>query len=453
MSQGSQIRQGVSEARDAPKRAFVLLQRKTDLSRSRLLTGRQSARLTKRTDLLVRRMAAGDTPAPEPPALLPVVPAVPPPESAAPPPPAPPESAPPPTGRTSSPPGAGRLIRRKAAAPPAERPPDSGLRPEFIFDCEHCQQRIDATGFAMFAATQCPACSGLNPVPGRLDHYLLREALGEGGMGVVYRARDEHLHRDVALKIIRRDLLRDAGTAAQFVREARAAARLNHPNIVHIYAIGDIAGDPYIVMELLSRVRLDTLLAGGQPLPELLVMYTAYDMIRALDAARMAGLVHGDIKPANVLYNGHGQAKLIDFGLASFFQEKRGELWGTPLYMAPEKILQQGEDWRSDQFSLGLTLWTACAGRAPFDGKDTAEILRAILNEPLPDLGGPRPGIDATLQSVIARMCAKDPAERFAEYEEPLRLLKQGIMEARRALAGNLSFPPGLEPLQHREVG
>ena len=448
MSQGSQIRQGVSEARDAPKRAFILLQRKTDLSRSRLLTGRQSARLTKRTDLLVRRMAAGDTPAPESPAILPIAAAVPSPEPTAPPP-----SAAPPSGQTVSPPGAGRLIRRKAVAPPVERTPESGLRPEFVFECEHCQQRIDATGFSMFAATQCPACSGLNPVPGRLDHYLLREALGEGGMGVVYRARDEHLHRDVALKIIRRDLLRDAGTAAQFVREARAAARLNHPNIVHIYAIGDIAGDPYIVMELLTKVRLDTLLVGGQPLPELLVMYTAYDMVRALDAARMAGLVHGDIKPANVLYNGHGQAKLIDFGLASFFKEKRGELWGTPLYMAPEKILQQGEDWRSDQFSLGLTLWTACAGRAPFDGKDTAAILRAILHDPLPDLGGPRPGIDPVLVSVIARMCAKDPNERYAEYEEPLRQLKQGNMEQRRTMAGNLAFPAGLEPLLHREVG
>ena len=447
MSQGSQIRQGVSEWSDPPKRAFVLLQRKTDLSRSRLLTGRQSARLAKRTEMLVRRMAAGDTPAAEAPPILPVIPVSPSPDPVSPPPTVPPAS------QTLSPPGAGRLIRRKVAAPPAERPPESGLRPEFIFECEHCQQRIDATGFAMFAATQCPACSGLNPVPGRLDHYLLREALGEGGMGVVYRARDEHLHRDVALKIIRRDLLRDAGTAAQFVREARAAARLNHPNIVHIYAIGDIAGDPYIVMELLSKVRLDTLLAGGQSLPELLVMYTAYDMIRALDAARMAGLVHGDIKPANVLYNGHGQAKLIDFGLASFFQEKRGELWGTPLYMAPEKILQQGEDWRSDQFSLGLTLWTACTGRAPFDGKDTADILRAILHEPLPDLDGSRPGIDATLQSVISRMCAKDPAERYADYDEPLRQLKHCIMEQRQALAGNLHFPAGLEPLQNREVG
>ena len=121
--------------------------------------------------------------------------------------------------------------------------------------------------------------------------------------------------------------------------------------------------------------------------------------------------------------------------------------------MAPEKILQQGEDWRSDQFSLGLTLWTACTGRAPFDGKETSDILRAILNEPLPDLRGARPGLDATLQAVIARMCAKDPAERYGEYEEPLRQLKHCIMEQRQALAGNLHFPAGLEPLLNREVG
>ena len=117
MSQGSQIRQGVSELSDPPKRAFVLLQRKTDLSRSRLLTGRQSARLTKRTEMLVRRLAAGDTPAPEAPPIPPVIPV-----SASPAPPAPPPPAPP-AGQTSSPPGAGRLIRRKAAAPSAERPP------------------------------------------------------------------------------------------------------------------------------------------------------------------------------------------------------------------------------------------------------------------------------------------------------------------------------------------
>ncbi len=491
MSNDGPFRPGFPPRRDAPEPAVPVLRMKSDLSRTHLVTARISGKLTLRTGLLVRRMAvdtlpgraraAGGIPAPPRPASCrsgcpgagpasrpararvplphPSELSAPPARRRLPPPPRPSEPArlrPPPTPPPRT---VGSVLRRRVpAAVPATPPPapaaeGTGLHPEFIFDCEHCRQRIDASGMALFEVVQCPACEGHNAVPGRLDHYLLREPLGEGGMGVVYRARDEHLHRDVALKIIRRDLLRDDTTAAQFVREARAAARLNHPHIVHVYAIGDLRGDPYIVMELLTRIRLDTLMADGKPLPELLLLYTAYDMARALDSARRAGVVHGDIKPANVLYNEHGQAKLIDFGLATFFQERRGEMWGTPLYMAPERVLQKGEDWRSDQFSLGITLWYAHTGRPPFDGRTPSEILRAIVNDPLPDLAAARPGVDLVSAEIIARMCAKDPAARYPDYDEPLRLLRQRILEHKRSLSAPIPYPAGLEVLETREVG
>ena len=466
-----------------------VLRMKSDLSRTHLVTARISGKLTLRTGLLVRRMAVDTSPVAQG---LPVdpratvagvvperVPLEPPPPPAPParavalphppkppvtvreptPPAVPPVASPPASSAAETPAKKSGLLRRRSLAPvpvaptPAPVVDGLGLHPEFIFDCEHCRQRIDATGMVLFEVVQCPACEAHNAVPGRLDHYLLRESLGEGGMGTVYRARDEHLHRDVALKIIRRDLLRDDTTAAQFVREARAAARLNHPHIVHVYAIGDLRGDPYIVMELLTRIRLDTLMADGKKLPELLLLYTAYDMVRALDSARRAGVVHGDIKPANVLYNEHGQAKLIDFGLATFFQERRGEMWGTPLYMAPERVLQKGEDWRSDQFSLGITLWYAFAGRPPFDGRTPTEILRAIVNDPLPDLATARVGVDPVAAELIARMCAKDPGARFPDYDEPLRLLRQRILEHKRSLSAPIPYPAGLEVLETREVG
>lgn len=414
------LRRAVPRARESGPDAArgVVLRLKTVEDQAALARRRESRQISLRSGLLLARLAAPDI---------------------TPPPPAPAQRLPESTGAAPSAP-ATAPARALTACP--------------LFECESCGQALESDGMAAFEALICPSCGRQSNVPARLDHYQLLEVLGEGGMGTVYRARDEHLHRPVAVKLIRRDLIRDGLTAAQLVKEARAAARLNHPNIVHIYAIGDISGDPYIVMELLSRYRLDALIAEGKPLPELLVLFTAHDLLKALQAAREAGLVHGDIKPGNVLYNQTGHAKLIDFGLASFLNEERAEVWGTPAYLAPEKVLRRSEDWRSDQFSLGATLWHALAGKPAFDGPDPKAIIRSILHDPLPDLAAAAPGLRPETVDLITRMCAKEPENRLADYAEPIRLLKRLILEARDRMPAGAPAPgPGLDMLEHREVG
>jgi serine/threonine protein kinase/tetratricopeptide (TPR) repeat protein len=261
--------------------------------------------------------------------------------------------------------------------------------------------------------------------PRRIGHYAIARKLGEGGMGVVYAARDEKLERTVALKTMR-SLAPDENARKRFWREAKAAASVNHPNVCQLYEIGEDGGELFIAMELLEGESLaDRLLRGPLSVSEVVPIGTG--MLAALSALHAKGIVHRDLKPSNVFLSVHG-VKLLDFGLArptdpdlarSLGSAENlthtGMIVGTPRYMAPEQVTGEALDARSDLFSAGAILFEMLAGRPAFAGRNVVEILHATLHEQPPALTG-SPAV-AAADRVIRRALAKKPADRPASAE------------------------------------
>ena len=259
-------------------------------------------------------------------------------------------------------------------------------------------------------------------MPARLGHYRIERQLGAGGMGVVYAAHDEKLHRAVAVKTIA-GVGRDEERRERFWREARLAASVNHPNICQIYEIGDAAGTLFIAMELLEGTPLsDQLKQGAMSVDETLRI--GRGMLSALSALHARGIVHRDLKPSNVFLTPHG-VKLLDFGVARSTAALDSEaptalthanaVIGTPRYMAPEQAIGDPVDGRSDLFSTGAILFEMLAGRPAFDGKTVVAVLQATLNEEPPALSG-SPSV-AAIDRVIRRALAKKPVDRPASAE------------------------------------
>ncbi|MBQ6925287.1 MAG: protein kinase [Kiritimatiellae bacterium] len=250
----------------------------------------------------------------------------------------------------------------------------------------------------------------------KIDNYELEKCLGTGGMGTVYKARDEKLDRVVALKVMIKDLRSDPSILDAFRKEARAVAKLNHPNIAQIYSFGESDGKPYIVMEYVAGEHFDSLVFSPEPLDQARVMKTGMDIACGLQVAADAGLVHGDIKPENIVFDDHGVPKLLDFGIASASNAKSTEIWGTPYYIAPEKLRRQRVDFRSDIYCLGATLYHALTKHPPFDGDDVRMVLRARLEGPPPPLSTYRPDIDPEVEAIVGRMLQTDPSDRYPTY-------------------------------------
>ena len=244
----------------------------------------------------------------------------------------------------------------------------------------------------------------------RVSHYRIEERLGSGGMGVVYRATDTRLQRDVALKFLPLTWSNTGTAQARFEREARAAAALNHPNICTVYEVGEHEGRPFIAMELLEGQTLKDRIAGAEgPLGLNEIVDIASQVADALDAAHAAGIVHRDIKPANIFITPRGVAKVLDFGLAKLMATEAGDAgsaFGTLPYMSPEQILDLQVDGRTDVFALGVVMYEMAAGRRPFHGESQRELKAAILGQSPPPL-------DSPISSIIAQSLAKDPAKRF----------------------------------------
>jgi serine/threonine protein kinase len=263
-------------------------------------------------------------------------------------------------------------------------------------------------------------------VPARIGHYAITRKLGEGGMGVVYAARDERLERAVAVKTMSSPLVGDETARKRFWREARAAASVNHPNVCHIYEIGEHGDELFIAMELLEGEALADRLRRG-PLSVSETVPIGLGVLAALQALHARGIVHRDLKPSNIFLTPHG-LKLLDFGLArpsdpelarslSSVTEltRTGMLMGTPHYMAPEQVTGEPLDGRTDLFATGAILFEMLAGRPPFGGHNVVEILHATLHEQPPALTG-SPAV-AAADRVIRRALAKRPAERPASAE------------------------------------
>jgi len=284
--------------------------------------------------------------------------------------------------------------------------------------CPACATSIDTGDAEPLARVECPNCGEKVRAERIFDHFVIVETLGVGGMGTVYKARDTLLDRFVALKLLRKDLEGGLDETAHLQQEARMAASVNHPNIVQIFSSGTDHGQFYLVMELVERGSLDDFIEQHTRLPEEQVLEAGIQTAKGLRAAYAKGLIHRDVKPANILFANEHMAKVGDFGLAGIAAEVRGEIWGTPYYVAPERLNNQPEDFRSDIYSLGATLFHALAGKAPIEGEtNSATELRALKNQPLL-LSVVAPEVSTDTARVLQRMIAPEPAQRFSSYDE-----------------------------------
>lgn len=279
------------------------------------------------------------------------------------------------------------------------------------------------------------------PTPSDFGHFVLERELGHGGMGGVYLARDKMLDRKVAIKVMLKSLGADPAFVERFQREAQAAARLNHPNIAQIYSFGQENGMPYIAMELVSGGSLDKEMeANPGTMDPVRVMKVGQQVADALALAAEQGLVHGDVKPENVLFDADGNAKLVDFGLAAM-QGDSSEIWGTPYYISPEKVRRQKIDYRADIYSLGGTLYHALTGVAPFEGEDATEVVKARFNGPPRKPSEVRADLPPDLDPIIMRMLEVEPSMRYPTYQSLLGDFKRFLSKMGSGKTSKMAAP------------
>ncbi|HSP13495.1 MAG TPA: protein kinase [Thermoanaerobaculia bacterium] len=280
----------------------------------------------------------------------------------------------------------------------------------------------------------------------QLGHFRLLGKLGAGGMGVVFRARDERLHRDVAIKVLSSDTFEDASARARLTREAQMAAALNHPNICVIHEIGEASGQTYIAMEYIEGETLADRLVRRRMTPREVIRYGA-QIVDAISHAHERNVVHRDLKPGNVIVAPDNRLKVLDFGLAKELGEKHdtdgttdamltqpGTVRGTVAYMAPEQLRGSSADARSDIWAMGVMLHEMASGSRPFDGKTWPELSSAILTSPPQPLP---PDVPKDLAAVIGRCLAKDPADRYQRSGE----LRAALDTVAAALAASETAP------------
>jgi uncharacterized RDD family membrane protein YckC len=318
----------------------------------------------------------------------------------------------------------------------------------------------------------------------QLDHFVIERPLGHGGMGTVYLAHDISLDRKVAIKMMH-SASAEPQHQQRLLREARAQAGLNHPSIVHIYYIGRRdtgargGGPLFFAMEYVRGESLDDGLERGERLDPERARRDMLEVAKGLRAARQQGIIHRDIKPSNLLRDPNGPLKIADFGLAKPLQAnvdtkitQQGALLGSPLYMAPEQARADELDHRTDMYALGASFFHLMAGRPPYEGNTSLEVIAKHLSEPVPSLTEARPDVPPQLEEIIGRLMAKDPSHRFADYDELIAALESAAPREStyagfwiRAAAASidallggglialLGWPGGLVHLLHVTVG
>ncbi len=287
-----------------------------------------------------------------------------------------------------------------------------------------------------------------------LGRYRIDGRLGEGAMADVYRAFDPGIGRTVAIKVLKPDYGRDPELGERFLREARAAGALNHPNIATIYDVGEAQGVAYIAMELIEGQPLDTLLQEQGRLPYERVLALGQQLASALDYAHKAGVVHRDVKPSNILLSADGRtAKLLDFGVARIGEidvsgaEGRlartqvGQMIGTPRYMSPEQALGIPVDRRSDLFSLGVVLYEMVTGKVAFPGMGLATLAIQISQERVEPIARSVADCPPGLRFVIDKLLAKKPDQRFADGDAVYQALTREIAATGEASTGRRGLP------------
>ena len=311
--------------------------------------------------------------------------------------------------------------------------------------CPNCAALVDITDQEPLSKFHCPMCGTAMRANRQYNHFAIIEALGQGGMGTVYKALDRNLNRMVALKLLRRELSADENYILKLEDEARITASINHPFVVKVFTFGSDHGQYYIAMELVDKGTLDDLMQLQNRIAELQVLQVGLQVASGLQAAHERGLIHRDVKPGNILFADAHTAKITDFGLALLAEHEadaRGEIWGTPYYIAPEKLNNEPEDFRSDIYSLGGTLFHAVAGRPPFEAESASLVALKHLKSRAVSLQAFAPDVSSETAYVINRMLHKDPNQRYGSYGELIDHFRYAI----DTLSANTGKPRAARP-------
>jgi serine/threonine protein kinase len=262
-------------------------------------------------------------------------------------------------------------------------------------------------------------------------NYQLERELGQGGMGTVYLAKDSGLNRYVALKILRSDLGDDPSFSRKFLEEVEVTASLAHPNIIRVFTLGEQEGRLYLVMEHLDEPSLENRMDKQTKVSEREVLEIGIGIASALQFAHEeTGLIHRDIKPGNILFGRGNIPKLADFGLAAGARSALGqqdEIWGTPYYVSPERLLREPEDIRSDIYSLGATLYHAMAGRPPFEAETAEEVAKRHISDRPPPLRSLCPNAQEQTVLTLDKCLAKKTEARWRTYIELISQLADAL--------------------------
>jgi hypothetical protein len=293
---------------------------------------------------------------------------------------------------------------------------------------------------------------------GRLGHYDVLEVVGQGGTGVVFRALDDKLQRVVAIKALVPQIATIRAARQRFEREARAAAAVTHDNVINIHAVEDAGPVPYMVMQFIDGPTLQQKLDETGQLSLKEILRIGLQIAEGLAAAHRHGLIHRDVKPANILMeNGIERVKLTDFGLARSGDDasltQSGIVAGTPMYMSPEQTEGEPVDFRSDLFSLGSVLYAMCSGRPPFRARTTVAVLKRVCEETPRPIREINPDLPAWLEELVARLHAKDPAERGASAQAVADLLAWHLAELQQGGTPRAAGSPAFANRPHPKPG
>src|SRR6058998_2476527 len=302
-------------------------------------------------------------------------------------------------------------------------------------ECIHCHTPLPensrycfACGADVSGGDAAPSTSSVDVLRERLQRliegrYRIERLLGKGGMGAVFLAHDLTLERDVAIKVLPPDVAQDEQIVRRFQQEAKTAAKLDHPNIIPIYRVESEGGLNYFVMKYVSGTSLEDLLDQKQPLPVPEIQRILWEAACALGHAHQRGVVHRDVKPANIMFDHDGRAMLTDFGISKALQAATGftatgMIIGTPHYMAPEQAKGGTVDGRADEYSLAVVGYRMISGELPYTGDSVHTILYKHIFEEVPSVGAKRSDTPPFLTAAISRALSKEPEQRFTTMEE-----------------------------------
>jgi serine/threonine protein kinase len=307
------------------------------------------------------------------------------------------------------------------------------------FQCIHCNGIVSIDDTELGQHVGCGHCEEIVQVPTSkfapqsvIDDFVIERMLGRGGMGIVYKAHQMSLDRPVALKILMNQYSANNDFIIDFIREARAAARLNHPYIVQAYAVGQDEDTYFLAMEFVEGQTLKQIMDVDRTVPLEFALTITIQMAEALGFAwTEQKLIHRDIKPDNIMITGDGVGKLMDLGLSRFDNDKladtedEDEVMGTPQYICPEQLIGMPMDVRGDLYSLGATLYHAVTGEFPFQGRNAAEIAKKHLQEPLTPANVHNPSIPPSICKVVEKLMAKHPDDRYPTTQALIKELNQ----------------------------